>query len=161
MKVTDFMPVCACGREEMEEAHELYRQIEIIKGKVDIRVIFDPRFDYARAETRIRMNNKGIIAIGNNETVVLSCSRQIDISDDTGMDEWTLSEGETVWLHVSYGMVEPVELVIEKAEKALLDTETYWKNWLNMSETGRTTDLGSYRENTQLSHAKWKLFTYL
>ena len=46
------------------------------------RVTFDPRFDYARGDTRLKKHNKGIIAEANNESLTLSCSREMNIPDD-------------------------------------------------------------------------------
>lgn len=90
----------------------------------------------------------------------MSCSRGIDIHGDTRIDEWTLSEGDRVWLHLSYGESAPVELVREKAEKTLSDTETYWKGWLNKSETGRTIDPGPFRSMIERSALVLKLLYY-
>ncbi|MDY6855710.1 MAG: glycoside hydrolase family 15 protein [Thermodesulfobacteriota bacterium] len=161
MKVTDFMPVCACGREEMEEeSHELYRLIEILQGKVNVRVTFDPRFDYGRSDTRLKKHKKGIIAKGNNESLTLLCSREMNIPDDTKIDKWTLSDGDRVWLHLIYGKGEPLELDKEKAEKAFADTETYWKGWLNISETGRAIELGPYKQMVERSALVLKLLYY-
>jgi GH15 family glucan-1,4-alpha-glucosidase len=161
MKVTDFMPVCACGREEMEEErHELYRLIEIPQGQVRVKVIFDPRFDYARNETSLTTNNTGIIAEGKNEVLVLSCSREINIPDNTRTVEWDLSEGERVWLHLNYGEVDSYGFNEKQAESALAETETYWKGWLNISETGRTVDAGPYRNMIDRSALVLKLLYY-
>ena len=117
MQITDFMPVSASGREEFEEeGPELNRLMEIRKGEVNVRVTFDPRFDYARGDTRLKKHDKGIIAEGNNEYLTLSCSREINIPDDIRMDDWTLSEGDRVWLQLRYGNSAPVNLDSEKAE---------------------------------------------
>ncbi|NIS60723.1 MAG: glycoside hydrolase, partial [Proteobacteria bacterium] len=52
LRVTDFMPIPFGGEEELEEErHELYRIVEVTKGKLDVGVVFEPRFDYARART--------------------------------------------------------------------------------------------------------------
>jgi GH15 family glucan-1,4-alpha-glucosidase len=160
MKLTDFMPVCACGREEMEEAHELFRRVEIIKGNMEIRVVFDPRLDYARADTKVITKDNGVIASGNNEAVVMSSSRPINMPDDTRQDEWLLVEGDTVWLHLKYGVDEVEALDVQRAENALSDTETYWKAWLHKSETGRMTELGSYKEMVERSALVLKLLYY-
>ena len=32
---------------------ELYRCVGVIEGTVEIEVVFEPRFDYARAETKV------------------------------------------------------------------------------------------------------------
>ena len=161
MQVTDFMPVCACGKEEYEdEGHELYRYIEIISGEINAGIEFNPRFDYARAETYIKGHENGITAYGNNESVTLSCSREINISDKSRNAKWALSKGDSVWLKLRLGDKEPDGLDIEKAEKALADTETYWKKWLNVSETGRSMDLGPYREMVERSALVLKLLYY-
>ncbi len=161
MKVTDFMPVCACGREEMEEEdHELYRLVEIPEGEVNAGIVFDPRFDYARAATRLEEHDNGVTAAGNNEVIALSCSRKINIMDSRVNAEWTLSRGERIWIKLSFGDGEPEELDEDKAEKALIDTETYWKNWLNISETGRTIELGPYKDRIERSALVLKLLYY-
>jgi GH15 family glucan-1,4-alpha-glucosidase len=161
MVITDFMPVCACGREEMEEeGHELYRRIEILKGVLTVRVAFEPRFDYAGADTRLTKHDKGITAEGNNECLTLSCSLEINLPDDKRMDEWTLSEGDRVWLQLNYGNTAPVGLDRERAEKALSATETYWRGWLNISETGRKIDFGPFRNMIERSALVLKLLYY-
>ncbi len=161
MRITDFMPVCSCGREEMEEVnHELFRHVEILKGKMNIRVLFDPRLDYARAETRFIKQGNGVVAAGNDERLVLLSSCGINLHADTRMDEWSLSEGDDVWLHLRYGEEVSLELDVKKAEQALKDTESYWKGWLNISETGRTIDLGPYRNKIERSALVLKLLYY-
>ncbi len=161
MRITDFMPVCACGREEREdEGHELYRLVEVLKGEVRTGINFDPRFDYARSETGLREYENGMTAEGNNEVISLSCSRKAEITDDKRYTEWHLSEGDRVWLNLKFGSSIPDELDEKKAEKALSDTETYWKNWLNISETGRTIDLGPYKKMVERSALVLKLLYY-
>ncbi len=54
MRVTDFMPVCTCGLDGKEEiSQELYRYVEVLEGDMAVRMVFDPRFNYARSDTRI------------------------------------------------------------------------------------------------------------
>jgi GH15 family glucan-1,4-alpha-glucosidase len=61
MTLVDFMPIPCGGDLELEEAHhELYRLIEVTSGKVDVRVVFEPRFDYARAEMRLQRAGAGV-----------------------------------------------------------------------------------------------------
>ena len=161
MQVTDFMPVCACGREELEEErHELYRFVEALKGEVDVEVIFDPRFDYARAETRLDKRDKEITASGNGEHMVLSCNNELNQHNGITGARWRLTEKDRVWLHIKFGEEVPVQLDSEKAEKSLRDTEEYWKNWLNKSETGRAMDLGPYKEMIERSALVLKLLYY-
>ncbi|EKE02056.1 MAG: Glycoside hydrolase 15-related protein [uncultured bacterium] len=59
--VTDFMPVQLKDSEETV----IYRKITCTEGHVDLRLIFKPRFDYARVETFVNaesQSNSGIAA---------------------------------------------------------------------------------------------------
>jgi len=161
MQITDFMPVCSCGNEEQEEErNELYRFIEIHEGRISAQIVFDPRFDYARAATVLKEHGEGVSATGNDEVILLSSSRKINITDNMVKEEWDLNKGERVWLNLKFGDGEPEELDQEKAEKALADTETYWRKWLDKSETGRSVGLGPYKDRVQRSALVLKLLNY-
>lgn len=162
LRVTDFMPVCACGREEREEAsHELYRRVEVLKGTVRAIMHFDPRFDYARAGTRLERIENGLVAHGNNKRAILLSTRSLNIGGNEMMKvEWDIAEGERIWLCLSYGTNGQDRLDISKAEKALDDTASYWKDWVGRSETGRVLDLGSYAQMVERSALVLKLLSY-
>jgi GH15 family glucan-1,4-alpha-glucosidase len=161
MQITDFMPVSASGREEREEeSHELYRYIEIPEGEIKAGIIFDPRFDYARAAAVLKEHDNGITATGNSEVISLSSTRKITITESMVNEEWNLTKGDRVWSNLRFGEGEPEELDQAKAEKALKETETYWKNWLNISETGRTVQLGPYKDRIARSALVLKLLYY-
>ncbi|MDY6843100.1 MAG: trehalase-like domain-containing protein [Thermodesulfobacteriota bacterium] len=83
MQITDFMPISFCGEEELEEErHHLYRFIEIKKGTVDVGLIFEPRFDYARAETMLEKIHGGVIARGNGKNIALSCVHYLEVDNE-------------------------------------------------------------------------------
>jgi GH15 family glucan-1,4-alpha-glucosidase len=161
MQITDFMPVSASGREEFEEeGHELYRLIEIPEGEIKAGIVFDPRFDYARAATMLKENGNGVSATGNNEVILLSSTLKLNVTDNMVCEEWNLSRGDRVWLNLRFEDEEPEGMDQEKAEKALKETETFWKNWLNISETGRTIHLGPYKDRVERSALVLKLLYY-
>ncbi len=161
MQITDFMPVSATGTEELEEeSPELYRLVEIPEGAIKTELNFDPRFNYARGHTRLKQNGDGITATGNSDAVVLSSSRKINLVDGKVHVEWNLIKGDRVWLNLKFGAGQLEELDQERAQKALKDTEAYWKNWLNLSETGRTVRLGPYKDRVERSALVLKLLYY-
>jgi GH15 family glucan-1,4-alpha-glucosidase len=161
MEVTDFMPVSfGCEEELEEEQQELYRLVEATRGDVSVELTFEPRFDYARAGASIEKRNGCIAARGNDEGVFLSCTRDIDVNGDTATARWRLSEGDRVWVHLNYGLAEPSEIDPGRAEKALLDTEEYWRSWLRRGETGRIVDLGPYKGMIERSALVLKLLYY-
>jgi GH15 family glucan-1,4-alpha-glucosidase len=161
VQITDFMPVLLGSEEETEgKHHELYRLVEVVKGKVNIKVVFEPRFNYAQAKTSLKKLDRGIIAQGNGESITLSSTRDLNVKSESAEAEWSLSEGEKVWLQLRYGMEAPAEINPEEADKALQDTETYWRTWLKKSETGRTVDLGRYQGMVERSALVLKLLYY-
>jgi GH15 family glucan-1,4-alpha-glucosidase len=161
LQVTDFMPIPSGGEEEIEEErHELYRIVEVTKGTLNVGVVFEPRFDYARARTSVEKRNGAIVARGNGESVVLSAPCDFEATDGKAQAKWSISEGEQVWLHLRYGIEEPIVLDGEKAATSLRETEAYWRSWLKRGETGRTINLGPYGKMIDRAALVLKLLYY-
>lgn len=159
--LTDFMPILFYGEEQVVEGEqELYRLIEVEQGVVDVRVFFQPRFDYARTKVTIMHRNGAVMAQGGDESMVLASSRPLEVTGDSVEARWQLREGERVWLHLRYGHHEPLNLDIAQAEHALEETKQYWRSWLARNETGRLTDLGPYHEMLERSALVLKLLYY-
>src|ERR1700758_4981487 len=58
VKLTDFMP-CFMEKGELAGFQELHRILDCIEGELELRIIFQPRLDYARGETRIVETREG------------------------------------------------------------------------------------------------------
>lgn len=162
LRLTDFMPVHPGkdGGNAGKERHELYRLVEAVEGEVRVRVAFAPRFDYARGETFLRREARGILAASDGESLYLASTEELSIAGCVCEAEFTLSEGRRAWLHMRYGTTDFQGLDPARAEKALKDTESYWKEWLRKSETGRTLDLGKYKDMVERSALILKLLYY-
>ncbi|MEW6116544.1 MAG: glycoside hydrolase family 15 protein [Nitrospirota bacterium] len=157
MRVIDFMPVDLSQR---EERHELYRCVNILSGSLTVAVHFEPRFNYARTETLLERVPGGVLAKGDGEDMVLSCSRDLVIEDTIAQAMWDMAEGDSIWMQVAYGTEHPIGLASGRAEEVLQATVSYWKDWLETSETGRTIDLGPYRAMVERSALILKLLYY-
>jgi hypothetical protein len=89
------MPVSISGEEEFEEEqHELYRLVEVTKGSLDVQMVFEPRFDYARAKTELNKLNGGIVASGGGHKIGLSSNRELLLEGQRTVARWRLSEGD-------------------------------------------------------------------
>ncbi len=159
MKLTDFMPVTHdMEHKERPERHELYRLIETVEGEFNVRLLFAPRFDYARCETSLEYDGSAFTARGGNEQVVLCSSRPgLKIIGDRVEGIWRLAEGDKVWLHLHYGLHGPRELDPDRARRSLKATENFWCNWLARSETGVEPDFGPFRRMIDRSALVLKL----
>jgi len=139
MQVTDFMPIFSGGEAEYGgEQHELYRLVEVTKGKVDVGLSFEPRFNYSRGRASLKKGKRAIIARGNGDSIVLSSTHDLQLGDGKAEAKWSMSEGEQLWLHLRYGVEEPIELDREKAATYLRETEAYWRSWFKKRKIGRT-----------------------
>ncbi|MEJ2254617.1 MAG: glycoside hydrolase family 15 protein [Nitrospirota bacterium] len=160
-RMVDFMPVVLEG-EAREVRHELLRRIDCAEGTIAMEVLFDPRFDYARAETVLAMGPRGgIVARGGGEKLGLAASRHLELGEDgRGRARWGLKRGDRVWLNLRYGAEDLCMCDPEEAEEAFRRTEEYWHRWLAKSETGRAVDLGPYGEMVERSALVLKLLYY-
>lgn len=163
-RITDFMPVSP-KEGGAAERHDLYRLVEVERGQVSLRVAFEPRFDYARARTTLEKREWGISARGQGaggkpESMALCPTRELELRDERAEAVWRLTEGEQAWLYLKYGEEGEAAIDVEQAGKALRDTEEYWRGWLEKSETGRSVDLGPYREMVNRSALVLKLLFY-
>jgi GH15 family glucan-1,4-alpha-glucosidase len=160
MHLTDFMSIPSMKKGSHVSQQELYRRIDIISGSVTVRVKCIPRFDYARANSKLERISDGIIVRSDHEALRLSSTKLLYIDGNAVSAEWSLSKGDSVWLLALYGEDQPEHLDPHKAEQALLETEAYWMNWIRKQETGRSLDLGPYQQMIERSALVLKLLSY-
>jgi GH15 family glucan-1,4-alpha-glucosidase len=161
MQVTDFMPVLNAGGQACEEARpELYRCVEVTQGSINVKLVFAPRFDYARAATTIESKDGAIIAYSDGERLTLRATRALKLQADHCQVQWTLSDGECIWLHLGYNVSPATALDVTTAEAALRATAEYWRSWLEKRETGRSLQLGHYQSMVKRSALVLKLLYY-
>ena len=58
-------------RSEAEESLEIHRKVICKEGTCDVEIVFEPRFDYARGETKLKLVDGGVTALQGNKKVFL------------------------------------------------------------------------------------------
>ncbi len=160
-QLTDFMPVPIHGQDNMEDEHHvLYRLVEVLEGTSEVKLRFEPRFDYARETPVFEKNGKVVRCIGKNISVTLLSTHDLHINDQGVAALWSLHAGDKVCLQMKCGTEDQMELNTGRAEEALRDTEGFWREWLARSETEVTVDLGPYHEMAKRSLLTLKLLYY-
>jgi GH15 family glucan-1,4-alpha-glucosidase len=162
LRLIDFMPVAA-GDAGPEKPPALYRLAEVERGSVELRLLFEPRFDYARAPVSLETGDCSLLASGGREALTLSFSqewRAAAVSDELVTAAWELSAGDCLRFYLYYGRGELCELDPVEAERAYEETAAFWRNWLKTSETGRITPLDPYRDMVQRSALVLKLLYF-
>jgi GH15 family glucan-1,4-alpha-glucosidase len=162
LRLLDFMPIAA-GDAGPEKPPALYRLAEVERGSVELRLLFEPRFDYARASVSLEAGDCSLLASGGGEALTLSFSqewREAAVSDERISAAWVLTAGDSLRFHLHYGRGELCELDPAEAERAYQETAAFWRSWLKTSETGRTVALGPYRDMVQRSALVLKLLYF-
>ena len=140
IRLTDFMPVGRLAGDHTESPRvtrrSISRLIEGLSGDVEVEVNFHPTFNYAQSKTEIESFAKGgSVARGVDETVVLYCPFALDAKAD-GSHRCTvkISNGDRVWLHLSYGAqstIDLYDLTPASHEMELEQAIGHWREWLN------------------------------
>lgn len=171
LRITDFMAVPRCGPEAADsgscEGTVLHRKVELETGAMDVRVLFAPRFDYARADVELEALPGGVLAKGAGQEIALTATMPLERDADKATALWRMQAGETAWLRLGASAPEgkcsredKVCVTSEAGEKALQETAGYWKEWLERSETGCTFRFGEYKNMVERSALVLKLLHY-
>lgn len=146
----DFMPMLTQGS-------HLVRMVRGDRGSVAMKMSLFLRFDYGRSVPWVTGAEDGSLqAVAGPNLVVLRTPAQLYGENSHTVSELVVHEGETVPFVLNYGSshCKPPEPLI--AERALNNTEAFWRNW-----TGRCTYQGPWKEAVERSLITLKALTYL
>lgn len=134
-EVTDFMPILEGTKGEIY-AHQIIRIVTAVKGTIHFRVRCAPRFDYARSDHRVVVEDDGIRftpASNACPEMVLSATVPVSIQDRDAVADFTLKSGETAMF--SFGETDHHTRILD--EEAVNDhfhqTAQYWREWIGRS----------------------------
>ena len=156
LQLRDFMPVLTGDDGEAE----LYRCVEAARGRVEVEVIFEPRFDYARATTKVERVNRSIIATWGEEIVSLTATKKLECDGVCGTITFSLNAGESVCFVLAHRKEVPSADIGTRLRESLKKTKAYWKGWLEKSETGLVIDPGKWKEMVDRSALVLKLLSF-
>lgn len=125
MVVTDFMDVKI--RKNKVNIRSVFRKVECTKGEVKLSVNFNPRFDYARANTELENLPNGVIAKGTSNSVFLQSDIALNAVSGTASGQTSLNKGEALWFVLQYNS----QNVYKKSgcEDLLEAVTKYWLDW--------------------------------
>ncbi len=150
LRLTDFMHIPVTGHEEREAEHLLfYRNVHMEKGGMELQLVFQPRFDYARLVPELKVITGGIMAQAGPWKMMLTTDLELNVEAREARGVWAMSSGHDAWFKLASHSVRgqegsycrdedlhcPAGL---EGERALEDTRRFWRGWLARSETGRS-----------------------
>ena len=155
IELTDFMP-CFMEKGEAKGFQELHRIVDCVEGEAGLRIIFQPRLDYARGNTTLLETAEGCTAKNRGLQVNLASSVKLRVADsDILTNEFRLSKGQRVVFVLKWGKKPAVPASRYETSKKLSKTLSYWKRWV-----GHVKYQGPFRANVVRSCLVLKLLQY-
>ena len=146
--VTDFMPSRGV------HSH-IARKVECISGQAAMQMQLVIRFDYGRSVPWITRDEHVLRAIVGPHKVVLRTVLEVHGENQMTESKFTVSEGEHMWLTLSYGHSAAVDPPAIDAEKELEEAKRYWSRW-----SSRCVSIGRYTDVVKRSLITLKALTY-
>ncbi|WP_254545791.1 glycoside hydrolase family 15 protein [Halomarina pelagica] len=157
LAVTDFMPIVD-DEGGGTRSPAIYRRVTCERGRAEVEIAFEPRFDYARAETIVEARDGGLLAAGGDETALLMTDRPFDVSDDGATATVALTAGDAEWFVLRYGDAEPV--ADGRARRLLDDTVSFWRGWAHTCDESECVFGGPWHDLVVRSGLVLKLLTH-
>jgi GH15 family glucan-1,4-alpha-glucosidase len=153
--LTDFMP-CFMEKGEAKGFQELHRIVDCVEGEAGLRIIFQPRLDYARGNTTLLETAEGCTAKNRGHQLNLGSSVKLRVTDkDILTNEFRLSSGQRAVFVLKWGKNPAVPATRYETSKKLSKTLSYWKRWV-----GHVKYQGPFRANVVRSCLVLKLLQY-
>ncbi len=168
LTVTDFFPLAGSidGKGNSTAPCEIIRLLRAEGGSVEVEIVWNPRFDYARCTPRIEKTFSGFLAGGTQgEKLVLGgllpSNTVISGENEPGVRAvFTLAAGEEVVLSTRWD-AESVQRSQQETHALLAETATTWKRWVEKEEaTGERAWAGSWSEQIIRSELALKLLIH-
>jgi GH15 family glucan-1,4-alpha-glucosidase len=123
--VTDFLPV---NDGSLGDAlWTVLRKVECTQGRVRAELLFDPRFDYARALPSFEIRGDGARAVAGNDRLRLQSPFPVSATAAGLRAEFALGAGEEQWVLLQYNHEAPREAAW--CEQMLAAVHAYWTRW--------------------------------
>jgi GH15 family glucan-1,4-alpha-glucosidase len=156
IRIIDSMPWSDDPRASI---HEIHRRIDCPGGEVEVEIVFDPRFDYARDVPRIHLAEHGLMGEGRaGERLALSVSRKVEwetLKDGGARGTIVLREGMQLWCVLSWGSESVAHFEAHRPFEHLRVTRRKWREW-----AARLTYDGPWRHHVLRSALTLKLLMY-
>jgi GH15 family glucan-1,4-alpha-glucosidase len=154
-EVADFMPVDDPYHASVR--HQLIRVLRVVRGQMTFILECQPRFDYGRAEHRLRAVGDGFVFETDEMDLALRATVELQPDGSDVRARWTMRAGDVGGAILESGADREAAAPID-AERVLSqfnETVRFWRGWL-----GRSTYTGRWREAISRSAMTLKLMTY-
>ncbi|MEO6807741.1 MAG: glycoside hydrolase family 15 protein [Isosphaeraceae bacterium] len=148
VRLIDFMPL-------RSDAPDVVRIVEGRRGQVPMHMDLTVRFDYGSITPWVRRTEKGLSMIAGPDMIRLVTPVETQGKDMVTVADFTVSAGERIPFVMTWYPSYRSEPRDNHPEKALLETEAWWREW-----SGRCTHQGPWREAVVRSLITLKALTF-
>jgi GH15 family glucan-1,4-alpha-glucosidase len=148
VRIIDCMPLS-------DERWDVLRIVEGLRGRVAMRMELIMRFDYGSIVPWVRKLGDTLLATAGPDTLELRTPVAVHGEDLKTVAEFYVSKGERTPFALSYRFSHEPALQAADAERALMATENWWREW-----SGRCTYKGRWRNAVVRSLITLKALTY-
>nr|MBA2241562.1 glycoside hydrolase family 15 protein [Chthoniobacterales bacterium] len=148
VRLIDFMPPRGL-------APDIIRIVEGVRGKVAIRMELTIRFDYGQVVPWVRERHGDLEAVAGPDALILRTQVETHGEDLMTVAEFTVAEGDRVPFVLTWFASHEEPPRAPNPEHALLETESYWKEWAKTCQPQ-----GPWREAVVRSLVTLKGLTY-
>lgn len=148
LEILDFMPIARDGG-----VPEIIRRVTCKSGRVTVKVLIEPRFDYGRLPASVAQGRNTLTFTGGEPELILWKDSGIIFEGNRASFE--LSADESTVFSLTGRRAAPSD-----ADKALADTKKYWENWAHRCESTKCPIRGPWHEKAVRSGLVLKLLTH-
>lgn len=132
-KVVRMLDAMPWNNDPRASIHEVHRRVHAVSGQMELEVVFDPRFDYARDVPKLHFGEHGVIAEGvGGEKLALAVSRPMKwtrLPSGGARGTVVLGPGAPLWFVISWNAdgIAPVEA--HRPFEHMRITRRRWREW--------------------------------
>ena len=155
VRISDYMPWTGDPRLCL---HEVHRRIRCVQGAVELRAIFDPRFNYGRGQTEIHFGEHGVLAEGEQGERLAAVLSGVEWKrrQEGGVEAtFRLRAGEARWMVMTWDAPRPEPVPAYRPMEHLRQTRKRWRSWTHQLDYD-----GPYRHHVERSALLLKLLLY-
>ena len=125
--LTDFMPCYQRANGRFVQFNEIHRIAECTHGEVDLKVIFQPKPEYATVDPFLDITKYGVVVRGGKHYISLSASIPFKALRNQAKATISLQHGDKYSFVLRYGSASPLMGVIKNSLNKLAKTKAYWQ----------------------------------
>ena len=125
--VIDFMPCFVQRGNRLSRLDQIHRIVECTSGVISLDLLFDPKMDYARTHTQVKLTRLGAVAENGHEEISLASNNDFSIDNGRVISNLTMKRGGRSLFVLSYGSAKPMPTYVYKSEEKLARTVSYWE----------------------------------